>query len=176
MLAHSSFSFYFFGCSFLVSYVSFSSATQQLSVSVPQNSVLGPPLFALYTFHWENINSHEFSCLYTDKSQICISGTDHTSEWQIWIWNCLQDTSVWMSQRHPQVIQYVQDWTHWSVFLTWVYGSIIHPVTQVIILGPILDSYFSLIPPIQSANQILRHDLPLSSSNGECPWPQMQTS
>ena len=54
-----------------------------------------------------------------------------------------------MSQGHSQIIQYVKDWTQDLVFLPSACGSIIHPVTQVINLRVIFDSYFPLIPHIQ---------------------------
>lgn len=97
--------FFFFWQFFLSLLCQLLNLYQQLNVGVPQNSVLDPPFFVLYSFPWENIiNSHDFSYLYTEEPHIFTSGTDHTSEWQIWIGHCLQDNSNWMSQRHSPIL------------------------------------------------------------------------
>ena len=103
--AHSWFKSYLTGRSFNVSWLGQTSALHQLTTGVPQGSVLGPLLFALYiTSLGSIIHSHGFSYhCYADDTQLYLSFPPDDSTVSSRISDCLSDISAWMKGHHLQL-------------------------------------------------------------------------
>jgi len=102
--AHSWFESYLTWCSFNVSWQGQLSVPHRLTTGMPQGSVMGPLLFAMYTTSLGPIiRSHGFSYhCYADDTQLYLSfPPDDTASARIS--DCLSDISTWMKNHHLQL-------------------------------------------------------------------------
>lgn len=103
--AHAWFESYVTGRSFNVSWLGQTSVLHHLTTGVPQGSVLGPLLFAMYTTSLGPIiRSHGFSYhCYADDTQLYLSFPPGDSMVSTRISDCLADISAWMKEHHLQL-------------------------------------------------------------------------
>src|SRR4029434_10524606 len=104
--AHSWFESYLTGRSFNVSWQGQLSVPHRLTTGVPQGSVMGPLLFAIYTTSLGPIiRSHGFSYhCYADDTQLFLSFPPEDTTVSARISNSLADISTWMKNHHLQLI------------------------------------------------------------------------
>ena len=103
--AHSWFESYLTGHSFNVSWQGQLSVPHRLTTGVPQGSVMGPLLFAIYTTSLGPIiRSHGFSYhCYADDTQLFLSFPPEDTTVSARISDCLADISTWMKNHHLQL-------------------------------------------------------------------------
>ena len=103
--AHSWFESYLTGRSFNVSWQGQLSVPHRLTTGVPQGSVMGPLLFAIYTTSLGPIiRSHGFSYhCYADDTQLFLSFPPEDTTVSTRISDCLADISTWMKNHHLQL-------------------------------------------------------------------------
>ena len=103
--AHSWFESYLTGRSFNVSWQGQLSVPHRLTTGVPQGSVMGPLLFAIYTTSLGPIiRSHGFSYhCYADDTQLFLSFPPEDTTVSARISDCLADISTWMKNHHLQL-------------------------------------------------------------------------
>ena len=104
-VVHSWFNSYLSGRTFSVSWQGKLSTTHTLSTGVPQGSVLGPLLFAIYTSSLGRvIQTHGFSYhCYADDTQMYLSFRPEDTTVSERISACLTDLSTWMKDHHLQL-------------------------------------------------------------------------